>query len=308
MSEITITKIPLKHKTPIGLPNFIRMPRLYLELLENPSKVKQSLVGKDDIIILNKQPESSDEEEEEHESSEEEEDGGDSSDGEVSDIIMTADPINVNPTVSPNVNVNVSPNPIDIPPTLKEIRKTNTKLKISDYKYPQEEDDETIKKRNDVFFQYEVLKRMHPTSTIPEFTAFTNPVLMEQKYNELAKRLSLDTSVETWKKYMIIFVMCCEVGLGKLNFDMKGFAQQQIASMNTYDQLLVEMAEKSHFPVNNNWPVEVRLLMMLTMNIVLFVVSNMIFKKTGTNLLGNINKMTGVNTKMFDTSENEKEK
>lgn len=32
--------------------------------------------------------------------------------------------------------------------------------------------------------------------------------------------------------------------------------------------------------------------MMLTMNVVLFVVSKMIFKKTGTNLLGTINSMT----------------
>jgi hypothetical protein len=30
------------------------------------------------------------------------------------------------------------------------------------------------------------------------------------------------------------------------------------------------------------------------MNVVLFVVSKMIFKKTGTNLLGSINEITGV--------------
>ena len=103
---------------------------------------------------------------------------------------------------------------------------------------------------------------------------------------------SYPSSVENWKRYMIVFVMGCEVALGKVNFDMEGFAQQQIMSMKTYDQLLVEMAEKSYMPSGSKWSPEIRLFMMLTMNVVLFVVSKMIFKKTGTNLLGTINSMT----------------
>jgi hypothetical protein len=92
---------------------------------------------------------------------------------------------------------------------------------------------------------------------------------------------------------MIIFVMGCEVVLGKMKFDMEGFAQQQIMSMNTYDQLLVEIAEKSYIPTGQSkWSPEIRLFMMLTMNIVLFVVSRMIFKSTGTNLLGPINDLS----------------
>jgi hypothetical protein len=155
-----------------------------------------------------------------------------------------------------------------------------------------EEDEETQKERNAVYFKYEVLRRMHPNASIPEFTLYSDPKLMSQKYEMLTKKLSLDSSVENWKRYMIVFVMGCEVVLGKINFDMEGFAQQQIMSMNTYDQLLVEMAEKSYVPSGSKWSPEIRLFMMLTMNVVLFVVSKMIFKKTGTNLLGTINSMT----------------
>lgn len=282
---------------------FPSMPILYLEFLENTNNVKKELVGKDYVPVPAPAPEyvPSDDEHDilmdfRHDR---EMDTGDDVDLEPPpkkvarfDIPPETDPQTVDPKQDVEAPVDTRPTP----PSLAELRAKNQakSLKSSDYKYPQEDDDETIKKRNDVFFHYEVLKKMHPAATIPEFSVYSDPEVMAQKYEFLAKKLSLDSSVENWKRYMIIFVMGCEVGLGKLNFDMEGFAQQQISSMNTYDQLLVEMAEKSYVPSGNRWPVEVRLMMMLTMNVVLFVVSKMIFKKTGTNLLGSINEITGI--------------
>ena len=51
------------------------------------------------------------------------------------------------------------------------------------------------------------------------------------------------------------------------------------------------MAEKSYTPNGKSkWPVEIRLLMMLTVNMAMFIVCRMIQKRTGTNLLGSINQ------------------
>lgn len=152
-------------------------------------------------------------------------------------------------------------------------------------------DPEEVRKRErqDVYFKYQVLKRMHPTADIPEFTVWSDPKIMADKYDMIVKQLSLDSSVSSWKRYMMIFVMVCEVVLGHLNFDMEGFAQQQIISMSTYDSLLVEMAEKSYVPRESQWPVELRLFATLLANIVLFVVTKIIAKRSGTNLLGTIN-------------------
>lgn len=335
-TDVEIVRRPIDEDTyyqHTSKPKFPRMPILYLEFLENPSKVKPEMIGKDYVPIREESdieedgpndelnvPLKSDSEEEEDEDdrfarerrsykhrSRDEDDRlkRHNSDSEGKTRTRTRsrtrsermDKEEGQDETKKEVEEVTSSPQRPTPPTLAELRARNqTKtLKPSDYKYPQEEEDEVTQKRNDVFFHYEVLKRMHPNATIPEFTAYSDPEVMAQKYELLAKKLSLDSSVENWKRYMIIFVMGCEVGLGKLNFDMEGFAQQQIASMNTYDQLLVEMAEKSYVPSGNRWPVEVRLLMMLTMNIVLFVVSKMIFKRTGTNLLGTINEMTGVN-------------
>lgn len=188
------------------------------------------------------------------------------------------------------------------PPTLVQLQEKNPQEEIlkKEYKYATPDDDEKAKKRSEVFFHYQVLKRMHPNAPIPEFTAYSDPDILAQKYETISKKLALDSSVDSWKRYMIIFVMGLEVVLGKLSFDVEGFAQQQLVQMNTYDSLLVEMAEKSYTPKGNSkWPVEVRLLMMLTMNMATFIVCKMIEKKTGSNLMGKINQVFSTEEKLM---------
>lgn len=271
------------------LPSFQRMPILYLELLENKTKIKQDLVNKFYVPsekiehVVDETPLQK----------------------EIEDITLQKEiedinPINETQFENPehdlvesllgeeksekNGKFNQSFATTNAPPTLKELQ-DQKKVNINkEYTYGIE-DEETQKERNAIYFKYEVLKRMHPNASIPEFNMYSDLNSMNQKYDMLTKRLSLDSSVENLKRYMIIFVMGCEVVLGKINFDMEGFAQQQISSMSTYDQLLVEMAEKRYMPSGSNkWSPEIRLLMLLSMNVIIFIIG----KKTGTNLFGNI--------------------
>lgn len=320
MSELEIIKVPLNDIDRI-LPqvNFGKMPILYLELLENKRKVRPDLINKtyeprehspeptnethsphredktssphdESSPIRESEPKTNSGRSGEREPRDRDHERGENSHDPPKDEDIQEKLNNMLGEEADRRDDSDQPRP----PTLKELQSRNPKKTIlqKEYRYAQDEDEDVLKERNEVYFHYEVLKRMHPNATIPEFTTYSDPKVMAQKYDMLAKKLSLDSSVENWKRYMIIFVMGCEVALGKLNFDMEGFAQQQIMSMNTYDQLLVEMAEKSYVPSGKKWPVEVRLFMMLTMNVVLFVVSKMIMKKTGTNLLGTINDIT----------------
>ena len=94
--------------------------------------------------------------------------------------------------------------------------------------------------------------------------------------------------------------MLCEFVLGSyMGFDMQGFTQQQILTMNSYEVLLIELGEKSYIPQGSKWPVEIRLIGLILINVVFFIVSKMIMKKTGSNLLGLINNM---NVKNNNTS------
>ncbi len=273
------------------LPSFQRMPILYLELLENKTKIKQDLVNK--FYVPSEKIEQIEHIVDETPLQK-----------EIEDITLQKEIEDINPineTYFPehdlvesllgeeksekNVKSNQSfATTTNVPPTLKELQ-DQKKVNINkEYTYGIE-DEETQKERNAIYFKYEVLKRMHPNASIPEFNMYSDLNSMNQKYDMLTRRLSLDSSVENLKRYMIIFVMGCEVVLGKINFDMEGFAQQQISSMSTYDQLLVEMAEKRYMPSGSNkWSPEIRLLMLLSMNVIIFIIG----KKTGTNLFGNI--------------------
>ena len=153
-----------------------------------------------------------------------------------------------------------------------------------------EQHDEDAKR--EILFKFDLLRKSYPASSIPEYTIHTDLDQMEKSYSDCVRRLSLDSSVESYKTYLVYGFMGCEFVLGNfLGFDMQGFTQQQIISMHSYEKLLIELGEKSYVPAGSKWPVELRLLFMIIMNAAFFVISKMMMKKTGANLMGMINSM-----------------
>jgi hypothetical protein len=154
----------------------------------------------------------------------------------------------------------------------------------------QEHQEEDAKR--ELLFRFELLKKSYPDSTIPEYNIHTDIDVMRKSYDDTLRRLSLDSSVATYKTYLVYGFMGCEYILGSFfGFDMQGFTQQQIVSMNSYEKLLIELGEKSYVPTGSKWPVEIRLAGMIIMNAVVFIVGKMMMKKTGANVLGMLNSM-----------------
>tara|TARA_B100001059_G_scaffold82894_1_gene80967 strand:+ start:11548 stop:12747 length:1200 start_codon:yes stop_codon:yes gene_type:complete len=180
-------------------------------------------------------------------------------------------------------------------PTMRDLNRVN--------RNEQEQEDA----KREILFKFELLRKSYPASNIPDYTVHTDLSTMEKSYGDCVRRLSLDSSVESYKTYLVYGFMGVEFILGNfLGFDMQGFTQQQIISMHSYEKLLIELGEKSYVPSGSSWPVELRLLFMIIMNAAFFVVSKMMMKKTGANLMGMINSMNRPRTQTGTTTRKRK--
>ena len=195
-----------------------------------------------------------------------------------------------------NKNINSNNKEINkktLPPSLDELRKNGdymNKDNIKDISYNGFNDLEFEDKKRELMFKFELLKKAYPNSSIPEFTIHSEYLTMQKAYDDNVRRLSLDSTVENYKQYLIYGFMLAEFVLGNfLKFDMQGFTQQQIISMSSYEKLLIELGEKSYVPEGSKWPVELRLVFMIIINAAFFIVSRMIMKKTGANLMSMMN-------------------
>jgi len=180
-------------------------------------------------------------------------------------------------------------------PTLAELEKQGGyvgKKELRDISQVNRSEKEEDDAKRELLFKFDLLRKSYPGSNIPDYTVHTELTTLEKSYTDTVRRLSLDSSVESYKTYLVYGFMGCEFIFGNfLGFDMQGFTQQQIISMNSYEKLLIELGEKSYVPKGSKWPVELRLLFMIMMNAAFFVVSKMMMKKTGANLMGMINNM-----------------
>lgn len=150
---------------------------------------------------------------------------------------------------------------------------------------PKNEFDELQVKR-DYMFKFELLKRSYKNFVIPaDINEYSPLQTIVKTYDFTIKRLTLDASVENYKKYLTGGFMFMEFMGKTIGFDMEGYTAQQLMSMNQYEKLLIELGEKQHISIKSKWPVELRLIGMVIINTAIFIVAKMVMKTSGMNFM-----------------------
>ena len=147
---------------------------------------------------------------------------------------------------------------------------------------------DVIELKREILFKFKMLRKSYTTSRIPHLTMNDSYKHMKGLYDDTLHMLTIDSNVENYKSYLLGGFMLTEFLFGKyFNFNMSGFCQQQILQMNKYNKLLIELGEKTYVP-KSSWPVEARIVLMIVMNAGMFIVSKLILKNTGSDILNMI--------------------
>jgi len=317
-SRIKVVKVNLQKTNFDRLPQrFPPLQRLYLEIIENKNKIYQDLINKEHIPQQrNIQSFHNDDNESVLSSSDEsvtrferDNDVNDVDDYDINDpdknvlssrlndLLQDESPTWGGDKYSIQRDFRGQERQYKTPPRLSEIEATGGFQQRELMNMDQggfQNDPVTDDMKREMLFKFTLLKKSYPGTDIPEYTIHTDYETMKRSYDDTVRTLSIDSSVESYKTYLMYGFMGCEFVFGNfLGFDMNGFTQQQVSQMSQYEKLLVEIGEKSYVPTGSKWPVELRLLFLIIMNAAFFILSKMIMKKTGSNILGMFNKMTG---------------
>jgi hypothetical protein len=330
--QIKVVKIP-RDTVPTSRPQtFPRMPRLYLELIENKAKIKQDMINKEYVhdvsknitrespeSVSDRSPPSLINNEEDEEDDEEDDDEpeikepivsspenrsvsstdlskrltdmfGESDDEDEPKVIKkkkdkySKQRDDKGHSISKNTNA----------PSFAELAAAGSyvpRTELRDVTSSEKQDEDS---KRELLFKFEILRKSYPRASIPVYSVHTEYQTMLNSYEDSVRRLSLDSSVDSYKQYLIYAFMLIEFVLGKFfKLEMDGFTQHQIVSMSSYEKLLIELGEKSYVPDGSAYSVEVRLAGIVLLNTAVFIGGKMLLAKTGVNISNMMKGFTG---------------
>lgn len=264
--RLKVKKIPLAEDIVYETPNFPPFKELHLDLLENKTKLKKNppkavFVRNEVPVKITKQ---------------------DSKKMEQFDVEDDLTLEELEKSYNNNNNEHEADHVFDVE-TEDEQEPTHdntyNQQEFNEEEQAEEDQEEKQRKRHsELLFKFMVLRRQYPNVEIPDFNEHSDLGTMERVYEQIIRKVSLDSSVENYKMYLTGGFMVLEwVSTNWLKIDLGGFTQQQLKNMNKYDRLLVELGEKNYSTLGSRFPVEIRLIFLIIFNAGLFYVQKMIF-------------------------------
>jgi len=157
---------------------------------------------------------------------------------------------------------------------------------VRNMEYITKDEEYEASKKRDLLFKFRILRKKYKDASVPEFNEYSDLKTMQREYDNIVRQLSLDSTVENYKKYLhVAFILLEFIMVSLVKFqDFKGYATQQLLAMNQYESILYEIGEKSVLDLSKRWSPELRLLGIVLFNAFIFVGTKMLFKATGENL------------------------
>ncbi len=147
-----------------------------------------------------------------------------------------------------------------------------------------------LQRKRDLLYKFKILKRQYTNGFVPEVNEYMDLHDLEREYDSVTRQLRLDEQVENYKKFLTMGFFGLEMVLKTfLKFqDIEGFASQQIAGMNQYEKILLEIGEKHSVSLSSQWPPELRLAGMVFMNAAVFLGTKMLFKGGSSGIMSSL--------------------
>jgi hypothetical protein len=131
------------------------------------------------------------------------------------------------------------------------------------------------KEKQEYMWRFHILRKKG-AKNVPAYNEHDDLVTMKNTYARTIREIHLDSSVESYKKYLIGGFFVVELTAANMGFDMSGFAMEQLMTMDQYESVLVELGERPYSSWGSTWPPEVKLLAMIMGNAMLFGMIKMI--------------------------------
>lgn len=126
-------------------------------------------------------------------------------------------------------------------------------------------------------FQFDILQKNYPEFRYPAVTEETDIVWLEAVYKRILRQIRAQEACGTYKVYLIIGFVAAEVMCSYFFGPyLKDFTRVQLASSARYERLLFELGERNPKAIGGGWSVEVRLMILVLVNAIVYAGINML--------------------------------
>ena len=136
------------------------------------------------------------------------------------------------------------------PPSLAELQsgiKGDGRLHVSPY--ASTGSTEELARKKILIRKLELLRQRNPS--IPIYTELTDLATLERDNMIYERQTHIETSIDSYKKYLIVAFTGIEWFIGyMIGLDARGLADSQMKNMKPYEDLLVELSEKTYVEPN----------------------------------------------------------